>query len=94
MENNIIQIHKISMEDLRSVIQDSIRQELNGFLIAQKQPANAVRLLSRLEVMELLKISEVTLYNYEKQGKIKGYGIGGRRLYKESDILNSLVEKK
>ena len=50
-------------------------------------------LLSRKEVLEMLKISEVTLWTYEKQGKIKGYGIGGRRLYKESEILDSLQEK-
>lgn len=94
METKIIQIQELSIEDLMTVIQNSIREELNTFTISQKQSTATKKLLSRSEVMELLKISEVTLYNYEKQGKIKGYGIGGRRLYKEEEILNALVEKK
>ena len=94
MEKKIIQIQELSIEDLMVIIQTSIREEIKASTITQKQLTTTTKLLSRSEVMELLKISEVTLYNYEKQGKIKGYGIGGRRLYKESDIMNSLVEKK
>ena len=94
MEKKILQIHEVGIDELKSVIQDSIRLELNGFINAQRQPTTNEKLLSRSEVMELLKISEATLYNYEKKGKLKGFQIGGRRLYKESEIFESLKEKK
>lgn len=45
--------------------------------------------------MELLQISVGTLHTWTKKGKLKVYGIGGRRYYKLSEILNeSLVELK
>ena len=92
MENKIIQIQGVSVEDLTDLIKNSIRTELVG-IMNQNPISTKEKLLSRKEVLTMLKISEVTLWNYEKQGKIKGYGIGGRRLYKESEILDSLQEK-
>ena len=51
--------------------------------------------LTRKEVMDLLQISVGTLHAWTKKGKLKVYGIGGRRYYKLSEILNeSLVELK
>jgi CO dehydrogenase/acetyl-CoA synthase alpha subunit len=35
--------------------------------------------------------SSSTLWNWEKQGKIKSYGIGGKRFYKRSE-LESLIQ--
>jgi len=51
-------------------------------------------LLTRAEVANLLNISIATLWNWEKQGILKKYGIGGRVYYKKSEILESLVEIK
>lgn len=51
-------------------------------------------LITPKEAAALLKVSAVTLWRYEKQGKIKCYGIGGRRLYKRSELINSLTLKK
>lgn len=92
MENRAVQIQEVSVEDLTNLIKNSIRNEFAGFM-NQNPISTKENLLSRKEVLEMLKISEVTLWNYEKQGKIKGYGIGGRRLYKESEIFDSLQEK-
>lgn len=46
------------------------------------------------EASELLKVSPVTLWRYQKSGKLKLYGIGGKRLYKRDEIINSLTLKK
>lgn len=32
--------------------------------------------------------SSATLWNWEKQGKLKSYGIGGKRFYKRSELDN------
>lgn len=91
MEKKILQIQEISLEDLTNVMRNSIREELNVLLIPQQ---TTEKLLSRAEVLELLQISEVTLWNWEKKGKIKGYGIGSKRYYKEAEILASLKTKQ
>lgn len=46
------------------------------------------------EACEILKVSEVTLWRYQKEGKVKVYGIGSRRLLKRDEVLNSLTLKK
>lgn len=46
------------------------------------------------EACEILQVSAVTLWRYEKQGKVKVYGIGGRRLLKRDEVLASLTLKK
>lgn len=46
------------------------------------------------EACEILQVSAVTLWRYEKQGKINVYGIGGRRLLKRDEVLDSLTLKK
>jgi hypothetical protein len=48
------------------------------------------RLLTPSEASDVLKCSITTLWRYEKSGKVKSYTIGGKRLYKCSDLFNSL----
>jgi excisionase family DNA binding protein len=50
--------------------------------------------LTRKEVAERFNISLVTLNTWSKAGIIKSYTIGGRVLYKESEIEESLKEVK
>lgn len=47
-------------------------------------------LLETKEVLEKLKISPATLYNWRNQGKIPFHKIGRRVYYKESQILAAL----
>lgn len=46
------------------------------------------------EACEILDVSRATLWRYEKQGKIKVYGIGGKRLLKRAEVIGSLILKK
>jgi len=68
-------------------------------LLLEKQDYNPTEknnpeFITPKEAAELLKVSPVTLWRYEKQNKVKCYGIGGRRLYKRDEIINSLTLKK
>lgn len=47
---------------------------------------------SRAEVSKMLQVSYVTLNKWNKSGKLKAVGIGGRVLYRQSDIENAIVE--
>jgi hypothetical protein len=51
-------------------------------------------LLSPKETAKLLKISTVTLWRWEKKGKVKCYGKGGKRYYKRNELIESLTVKK
>lgn len=38
--------------------------------------------------------SSATLWKWEKAGKIKSYGIGGKRFYKRSELTEAITEMK
>lgn len=46
--------------------------------------------LTRNEVMEILNMKTTLLWKLTKQGVLKSYMIGGRVLYKKSEVLNSV----
>jgi excisionase family DNA binding protein len=48
--------------------------------------------LSRSEVSKMLNVSFVTLNKWNKSGRLKAVGIGGRVLYRQEDIDNAIVE--
>ncbi len=86
--------------DVKNLVQVAINEVLHekGIEIYGKgkpnQEPQQADLLTRKEAMKLLNVSSSTLWLYEKEGKIKGYGVKGKRYYKHSEILNSLIEKK
>lgn len=62
----------------------------------KQKPANVFfhdlkEILSVKEVCELLCINRTTLWNWEKKGSVKSYGIEGRKYFKRSDILELLI---
>jgi len=80
-----------------TTLKNEIRELKNLLLEKQDQhptTENNPDLITPKEAAELLKVSPVTLWRYEKQNKVKCYGIGGRRLYKRDEIINSLTLKK
>lgn len=52
----------------------------------RRQPLNGEYFLTDKEVSEKLKISRRTLQDYRDQGKIAYVHLGGKILYKESDL--------
>ena len=60
-------------------------------LVANSKPAlGGERYLSDKELSEHLRISRRTLQDYRDQGRIPFYQLGGKILYKESDIQRVL----
>ena len=52
------------------------------------------KFLSRSETAELLHVTEVTLNNWEKKNILIPKRIGGRVLYKETDVLSRLDDAR
>lgn len=80
-----------SLDELSRAITEEVTEKVRGMLegIAPKIPE---RYLTRDEVCGLFKISLKTLYTRERLGDITGYKIGGRKLFKASEVEKVLVK--
>lgn len=63
-------------------------------LQAQKQTELQERLLTPKETADLLRVSLVTLWQWQKQDRIIKHQIGGRTYFKYSELMNSLETLK
>lgn len=88
MEKIILTTH--TTEELTGLISQAVQEAVkNSFSVLSSTPQSE-KLLSRKETADKLKISLVTLNDWTKRGMIQSYLIGGRVLYKETEIEKSL----
>ena len=91
MDNLILTTH--TTEQLAGIIMQAVREAVKS-LEQSKNNSPSEKLLSRRETADKLKISLVTLNDWTKRGLIQSYIIGGRVLYKETEIEKSLHQVK
>jgi hypothetical protein len=94
MQNNAILLQNLSVEQLQQLIGTSVR---NGIIELQKElqtKDNSEELMTREETCQFLKIDSSTLWAWTNNGKVKAYGIGARRYYKKSEIMECLTQLK
>ncbi|WP_339711221.1 helix-turn-helix domain-containing protein [Cyclobacterium amurskyense] len=82
----------ITQEELTGIIQESLKEALLNFKPVTDDDSKSEIFLTRKEASERLKVSLVTLNSWTKAGLVKSYVIGGRVLYKESELEDSLHE--
>ncbi|MCG1035215.1 helix-turn-helix domain-containing protein [Polaribacter sargassicola] len=86
------------MQQLQIKLPTQLQSDLNDIkrdlenLKTHFQPKKPQTYLSRAEVSKMLNVSFVTLNKWNKSGRLKAVGIGGRVLYRQSDIDNAIVE--
>ena len=91
MDNLILSTH--TTEELINFINSAVKEAFKE--LPNPAPSNTSEtLLTRKETADKLKISLVTLNDWTKRGLIQSYLIGGRVLYKVSEIENSLHKTK
>ena len=91
MQNNAILLQTLTVEQLQQLIGTSVR---NGIIELQKElqtKDNSEELMTREETCQFLKIDSSTLWAWTNQQKVKAYGIGARRYYKRSELLQCLT---
>lgn len=89
-QNNITQVHNVTPDQLKESILSDVRAELKA--IAQNfQPKKQPEYLTRKEVAKILKVSLVTLSDWNKKGVLKPYRLGNLIRYKTSEIEESLI---
>jgi len=88
MENIIL--HSTPLKDFQEIIGAIVRDELKQLQPnTSNQTANG-EYITRRDICDRLKISLATLHCYTKDGTLKGYRIGGRVLYKLSEVEQSV----
>lgn len=85
MENSII-LQNINAEGLKALIGEVVAEKLAALVPSQ----SSERYLTRKETAAKLHISLPTLNEITKKGIVTGYRIGGRVLYRESEVNTSL----
>ena len=91
MQNNALLLQNLTVEQLQQLIGTSVR---NGILELQKElqtKDNSEELMTRDETCKFLKIDSSTLWAWTNNGKVKAYGIGARRYYKKTEIMECLT---
>ena len=91
MQNNAILLQNLTVEQLQQIIGTSVK---NGIIELQKElqtKDNSEELMTREETCQFLKIDSSTLWAWTNQQKVKAYGIGARRYYKRSELLECLT---
>ncbi len=81
-------------EQLAELITQGVKKQLHDLKKDLKKKEANDQLLTRAETCEFLKIEQTTLWPWTNKGKIKAYGIGNRRYYKRSELLESLIKLK
>lgn len=79
----------IRLSELELLIENSLRKIL---LTQDRKPsAQPDNLITRKEAADTLRVTLPTLHSYTLEGKIKGYRIGRRVLYKKEEVAQAVT---
>lgn len=48
-------------------------------------------IINKKAALKVLGVCQATLWRWEKEGRIKGYGIGAKRFYKRSELHEAMT---
>lgn len=80
-----------SPEELADLIDKKIKDRFESLEKSIQSKNSDDELLTREEACQFLQIDPATLWRWNKRGKVKSYGISGkRRYYKRSELIEAL----
>ena len=91
METNAILLQNLTVEQLQQIIGTSVRNGIQELQKELQSKDNSEELMTRDETCKFLKIDSSTLWAWTNNGKVKAYGIGARRYYKKTEIMECLT---
>ncbi|MCF1420319.1 helix-turn-helix domain-containing protein [Mangrovimonas futianensis] len=91
LEKNVTQVFGITPAELKQDIIQDVRKELNE-LSQNFQPVRPPEYLTRKEVAAILKVSLVTLSDWNSKGVLNPYRLGNLIRYKRSEIDEALIK--
>jgi excisionase family DNA binding protein len=90
---NDLLLSTIPYSELQTLISTTVQTAVQ-LATAHLQPKENEEFLTRKQTSTILGVSLVTLSEWTKEGKVKGYRIGSRVRYKRSEIEKSLLSIK
>jgi len=91
MARNSILLEALTVEELNQLIGTSVKNGITEIQQEFHSKHQLEELLTRDEACKFLKIDSSTLWAWTTKNKVKAYGIGARRYYKRSELLESLT---
>ncbi|MEP2237466.1 MAG: helix-turn-helix domain-containing protein [Maribacter sp.] len=91
MQTNSILLQELTVEQLQQLIGSSVKNGISELHKEQLIKNYNEELLTRDETCQFLKIDSSTLWSWTNKGKVKAYGIGARRYYKRSELMECLT---
>lgn len=91
MQHTSVLLETLTVEQLQQLMSTTFQ---NSILELQKElnfQNNSEELLTREETCQFLKIDSSTLWAWTNKGKVLAHGIGARRYYKRSELLECLI---
>lgn len=90
-ENLLVQL---SVGDLQQLIKEAVKEELqkitNVIQLNPKEKNNEPELLTRKQTAELLKVSETTLFLWNRDKVLEHKKLNNRVYYLRSNVMNKL----
>lgn len=90
MKNSII-LQELSIEELQELIGSTVKKNVAELQQELQSKKFTEDLLTREATCRFLSIDSSTLWSWTNKGKVKAYGIGARRYYKRSELLECLT---
>lgn len=87
--SNYLSIENLSKEEFITLLENTIEKKLDD-----SKSNSSPEYLSVQEVAKLLKLSEITIYNYVKKGILPSKKVGRRHRFQVSEIESMLQESK
>lgn len=91
MQKNAILLQELTVEQLQQLISTSVKNGIQELLKELQSKIDDDELLTREETCQFLKIDSSTLWAWTNKKKVNAYGIGARRYYKKSELMQSLT---
>ncbi|CAM2772708.1 Helix-turn-helix domain-containing protein [Flavobacterium succinicans] len=85
-----VQLISVTPEQLQQEITKGVKSHLDDFLKNFK-PKEPNDYLTRQDVARMFNVDLSTVANWQKNGKLKPFGLGGRVYFLRSDIEASLI---
>jgi excisionase family DNA binding protein len=89
-QSKMTQVFGISPEEFKESILSDVRAELKAIAL-NFQPVTPPEYLTRQEVAEILKVSLVTLSDWNKKKILNPYRLGNLIRYKRTEIEQALI---
>ena len=87
-------IDNIIKDIIETTIKTCLKEMVDDIKAIHHKNKTDDKLLTISETCEFLNISITTLWRWTKSGRIKAYGINGKRFYKKDDIFDALIPLK